>query len=138
SRGPPSGVVVSFGVPRAGGGTVQDGFIDQRASGHRGAARRWRPEVIERQHQSSVRVYLMLNDISAQAELLETVRTISSPALKVFVLAWACDCSMLDTLFAVPPRAVLLTLNVAVQVPLALIVVVSVIVPACAILSAMV
>ena len=58
------------------------------------------------------------------------VQIISSPAAKVLALAWAWLCSALLIALAVPPSAVVFILKVAVAVPLAAFVVVSVIVPA--------
>lgn len=77
----------------------------------------------------------MENDISVQEEFALTVRTMSSPAANTLEDECAWLCSTLDTLLAIPPRAVMFILKVAVQVPEALIVVVSVIVPAWAILT---
>ena len=75
-------------------------------------------------------MYSIVNEASTHELFDEIVTTMSSPATKAF--AELCDCSCSDelTLFAVPPRAVVLILNVAVQVPLADFVVVLVIVPA--------
>ena len=71
-----------------------------------------------------------MKDASTHEELLEIVTTMSSSTANVFVpeCAWACSLELMA--FAVPPNAVVLTLNVAVAVPLAQIVAVSVIVPA--------
>lgn len=50
-------------------------------------------------------------------ETAENVKTRSSPATIAFAVVWACVSSELDTLFAVPPKAVVLILTVNVAVP---------------------
>ena len=67
----------------------------------------------------------MVKFISTQDELLDRVKAMSSPAANTLALECVWVCSELLTLFAVPPKAVVLILKVAVQVPLALLVVVS-------------
>ena len=74
-------------------------------------------------------MYSIVNEILAQDELEEIVTRISSPDEKVLLLAWACLSCVVLTEFAVPPRAVVFTLNVAVQVPAVDFVVVFTIVP---------
>lgn len=64
-----------------------------------------------------------------QVELLEIVITMLSVATNTLAEACVCVCNALDTLLAVPPRAVVLILKVAVAVPLEHFVEVEVIVP---------
>tara|TARA_R110000782_G_scaffold184972_1_gene275264 strand:- start:374 stop:613 length:240 start_codon:yes stop_codon:yes gene_type:complete len=71
-----------------------------------------------------------VNEASTHELFDEIVTTISSPATKAFAEAWACVVSVELTLLAVPPRAVVLILNVIVHVPDALRVVVFSMVPA--------
>ena len=59
----------------------------------------------------------MVNEAPKQLELLDMVTTKSSPADAALELDCAWDCSEEETLLAVPPKAVVLILNVAVQVP---------------------
>ena len=68
--------------------------------------------------------------MSTQLALLLIVMTMSSPAANVLDELCVCSCSVLLTLFAVPPSAEVLTLNVAVHVPETLRVVVLLMVPA--------
>lgn len=73
---------------------------------------------------------LIVNDRNSADELLEIVKTMSSPTAAELFEECARVCSLVETLFAVPPSAVVLILNVAVAVPLVQIVVVSLIVHA--------
>lgn len=66
----------------------------------------------------------------SQEELELGVIEISSPTANVFEVEWDCSSSVVETLLAVPPRAVEFIFVVSVQVPLVHLVVTLVIVPA--------